>query len=556
MEKTANDALSLWREEGNRLIPKNFEDFRNLLAQSTEYARQGKYNAAAVYAEIAAFYANGMHGGFFVSQELENLLLTIGQKAIRQDFYPHQKSTSLSKKPQHILHVITSVGSVGGHTRMLWRWIQQDANRSHSIVITRQEQYTEVPTVLKTAVQNRGGKIYVLNDTIGNIISWAKQLRKIANQADLVVLYIHNYDVIPMIAFAQKEQSPPIIFLDHADHKFWLGVSISDLFVSLRETGMRLLHKRRGIEPEHSLLLPIIIEPTQRLLSRAEAKQKLGLPEDSILLLSVARAVKYKTIDGISFADAHTPLLKRNKKVFLLIVGPGYREDWVAAIQEVEGRIRVIEETPNTAIFYQAADIYVDSFPFVSNTSLLEAGSYAVPLVTRYPYSDASEILGADMPGLTGNLIRTRDIEEYIAVLSRLVEDKEFRRSLGEATRKKIAETHLGDNWQQILEDLYERAVIVPKVNKTTTAIDQMFMGEPDVFLPTVHGANFNSDSLISFYMRNMPFDLRWYHWQRLGKIHACRYPWSYLLPEWLYIRCSRFRLSLKKIFNHLYKSQ
>jgi glycosyltransferase involved in cell wall biosynthesis len=313
---------------------------------------------------------------------------------------------------------------------------------------------------------------------------------------------------------------------------------------------MRLLHKRRGIETERSVLLPIIIEPTHRNLSPSQAKQKIGLPEDSILLLSVARAVKYKTIDGISFADAHLPLLEKYEKVFLIVVGPNNPADWATAIQKTEGRIRVISETPNTAIFYQAADIYVDSFPFVSNTSLLEAGSYAVPLVTRNPYSDASEILGADMPGLTGNMIQVRDIQEYIATLSHLIEDEKLRQSLGEATSKKIAETHWGNHWQQKLENLYMSAMSIPKVNRTMTAVDQMYIGEPDTLIPIVHGGNCDVDYVIQIYMGILPLSLRWQHWQRFYQKYSSRYSLSFLLPEWLYRQYLNFRLTLKNILS------
>lgn len=552
MEKIANDTISLWQEEGSHLLTQNFEVFRGLVEQAKHYVQHSRYDMAAVYGEIAAFYATCMHSGIFVSNELEQILLTIGQKTISKSF-SHNRSTASLKTPKRILHVITSVHSIGGHTRMVWRWIQQDAERSHSIVITRQEPQIEVPTVLRTAAKNTGGNIYVLNEKIGSLISWAKQLRKIANQADLVILHTRNYDVIPIIAFAQKEQCPPILFLDHADHLFWLGASISDIFISLRESGMRLLQERRGIEADRSVLLPIIIEPTQRTLSQVEAKKKLGLPENSILLLSVARAVKYRTIDGISFADAHLPLLKQHDNALLLVVGSGHRKDWEAAIRETQGRIKVIDETTNTALYYQAADIYVDSFPFISNTSLLEAGSYGVPLVSRYPYSDASEILGADMPGLTGNMIRVRNIEEYTIVLSRLVADEEFRLSLGEATRNKIAETHLGNNWQNILEDLYMRAVTLSKskINRDMNVIDKIFISEPDVLLPIVHGDKdkFNFDLIIQPSMGILPMSLRWFHWKRFRKNYASRYSLSFLLPEWLHIKYLRLKKTLKSSY-------
>jgi glycosyltransferase involved in cell wall biosynthesis len=544
MEKLANDTFSLWREQGRQSIQQNFEEFRSLLAQARNFVQNGKYDMAAVYAKMAAFHGCWKHCGLFISPELEHILLTIGQKAIPSSLYPN-KSTSSPETPRNVLHVSTSVGSIGGHSRMLLHWIQQDPDRSHSLVLTEQGANSEIPKTLEDAVLASHGKIYMLNETIGSLICWAKRLREIAATADLVVLHIFNHDVIPIIAFANKKQSPPIIFLDHADHLFWLGASISDVVVNLRESGMRLSQERRGVEAECNLLLPIILSPTQRTLSRAEAKRQLGLGEDSILLLSVARSCKYKTIDGISFADAHVSLLKQHKRAILLVVGPGNRKDWSAAIQQTQGRIIVHGEREDTSVFYQAADIYVDSFPFVSNTSLLEAGSYGVPLVTRYPYSDACEMLGADTPGLTGNLIRACDLEQYTVVLSRLVEDEKFRLSLGETTRKKIAETHTGNKLQRSLEDIYVRAASMARVSRTLASMDQMFLGEPDVLLPYIYGIDFTFSEMIGTHIRLMPLPQRLHMWSKLVKTDGFDQVslfnflgfFTLLLPEWLNLR-------------------
>jgi len=547
MEKIVSGTINKWRQEGSETISENFKVFQNLVQKSKYYVQRGNYKAAAAYGEMAAFYANGMHGGFFVSHELEQVLHSIAQRTIHERCYPKKNMASLSDRTQQILHVTTTLSSIGGHSRMLWRWIQQDNKRTHSIAITRQESQTQVPEVLNTTVKKSGGKTYVINKRIGSLISWAKNLRKIANKADLIVLHIHNYDIIPLLAFSQKENLPPIIFLDHSDHKFWLGVIIGDLFVSLRESGKRLLKNRRGVEGDRSVLLPIIIEPTQRTLSRSEAKQKLGIPADSILLLSVARAIKYKTFEGLSFADSHVQILEQNEKVILIVVGPDQIDDWAIAILRTSGRIRVINETPNTAVFYQAADIYVDSFPFVSNTSLLEAGNYAIPLVTRYSYSEESEILGADMPGLIGNLIKTRNIEEYNEVLSHLVRDENFRLSIGEATRKKIIETHLGNKWQHNLENIYMRAFNMPITYKNNATKDQMSTTELDCLLPIVQGGNLDVDSVMHHYMRVLPISLRWHHWKRFSQNFKYYYPLGLLSPEWLYIYYVRLKLIFKR---------
>ncbi|MDZ8188212.1 MAG: glycosyltransferase [Nostoc sp. ChiSLP02] len=508
---------------------------------------------AAVYASIASYHATYIkHCGLFSSPELEQILLTIGTKAIKSKG-DRCKNNSLNGTPKNILHVVFGVWSIGGHSRLIWRWIQQDNQRVHSVVLTQQS-IASVPKSLKDSVFNSHGKIYTLNKTIGSYIAKAKRLREIAASADVVVLHTID-DIIPIIAFADKQKSPPVIFVNHADERFWLGVGIADIVANLRKSGMKLSRERRGIEAERNTLLPTIVEPIQRVLSQAEAKRQLGLPEKSILLLSIARAVKYKTIDGTNFADAHVPLLKQYEQGILIVVGPGEKEDWSAAIQQTQGRIKVFAEREDTAVFYQAADIYVDSFPFVSITSLLEAGSYGVPLVSRYPYSDECQILGADMPGLTGNLIRVRDIEEYIAVLSHLVENEEFRLCLGERTKKQIVNIHTTSNWQCFLEDLYVRVNTVPRIDLRTVTSDRIFLGEPDIFLQRAfyqlpNKEHINIDETIQNNVGFMPFDERLRLWFKLLKMRGFGRMGrlNLLLPQWLHWRLSQLFMKLPSI--------
>ncbi|UIE37513.1 glycosyltransferase [Leptodesmis sichuanensis] len=553
-----NDTLDSWREEGRRLVSQNSQEFRKLVSQARDYLERSDYDTAAIYGEMAASYASSKHPGLFASPELEHILLTIGQQAIKTSPYI-RKSTTSARFPEKILHVGTSMVSIGGHSKFLRRWINQDSNCSHSLVLTRQFP-NEVPKLLSDAVSNSHGKIYTLNNYIGSIITWAKRLREIAVEADLVVLHIHNYDVIPILAFAVKEQCPPVAFLDHADHIFWLGASVSDVVISLRESAMQITRQRRGIEAKRNVLLPITLEPIQRTVSRKEAKQQLGLPEDSIVLLSIARAPKYKTINGISFADAHLPLLKQHSQTILLVVGAGDRRDWSDAIQQSGGRILSFNETENTSIYYQAADIYVDSYPFSSNTSLLEAGSYEIPLVSRFPYpSDACAILGADAPGLTNHLIYVQNLEEYTAVLSRLVQEEDHRSSLGKATRRKIVETHMEPDWQRFLNKVYASITTLPKRSVFPHQIDQIVLDEPDVFLPRVFGSDkeINFGSMMQWYLPLMPFSTRFHHWLDLVKQHKIfQYPPSLLLPEWFrcnyYFYRSYYFLLLKRVLRSI----
>lgn len=513
---TSDERLGDLREEGRYLIQQNFCVFRDLVARAKDYLQQARYDTAAVYGEVAAIQALLKHSGLFVSPELEHILLTIGKEAIDNNL-PSYPRTSPSSLPKKVLHISTNVSSFSGIPRLIRRWIRQDTERSHSLALTTQSP-DKIPIALEDEVKNSNGRIYILNENNNSVVFRANQLQKIAAEMDVVILHAWEHDVIPTIAFANKEKSPPIIYVNHGDHWFWLGASISDVIANLRESGMRLSQQRRGIAPDRNMLLPTILEPACRELSRIEAKQQLGIDESSILLLSIARAPKYKTIDGTSFADVHVPLLKKYKEVILVVIGPGDSEDWSSAIEQTGGRIKVLGQTESTAVFYQAADIYVDSFPFVSITSLLEAGSYELPLVSRYPYSDECEIFGADMPGLTGNLIRTRNLKEYYAALSRLIEDENFRLSLGKATRQKIIDLHTGSNWLNSLEKVYLKAASLAKLNEISAWCDTMSVGEPDCFLPKIYGVEGNLDWVIPSRLKFMPLKDRLPVWLQIVK--------------------------------------
>lgn len=507
--KMAKNYLSLLREKGTQTIPRNFEVFNNLLSRAEDLIKRKKFDAAAAYLQIAASHANINHCGFYSCQRLEQMLLDIGKRVIAEKIYTRKISSS--EKVKNVLHVSTHVGHTDGISRLLQRWIQQDSERSHSVALTKQE--NEISTKLRDMVSKSKGNIYVLNKETDRLTTIAERLCECSADVDMVVIHTWEFDVVPTIAFANKKNSPPIIHVNNGDHWFWVGVSISDVVANLRESGMRLSKERRGIEPARNMLLPTILEPLQRTLARPEAKQLLGIDKDCTMLLSIARAAKYRTVGDTSFADAHVQLLKQHKQAVLIVVGPGNSdEDWSEAISQVDGRIRVYGETKDTAIFYQSADIYVDSFPFVSITSLLEAGSFGVPLVSRYPYaSDACATLGADMPGLLGNLVQVRDIDEYTHALSRLIEDENLRASLGQATKNKIEVIHWGEGWQNTLNEVYQQAVTLPAVAPLSAAEDRVSLNEPDVFLPAVNGIEINK--IMRSHLPYMPLRSRLLEW-------------------------------------------
>lgn len=504
IEEAVQRALLTWRAEGAHLIAHTYEKFHACLDTAFEYRDRRRYSLAAAYASIAMHWAVGLHCGLFSSGRLEELLLDIGRQAAPADPISHRLSFRRSgRKKKNILHVCTYVVPIGGLTQMLRRWIEQDPANCHSVALTRQT-WRNIPADLSSVITASGGDVYRVNAVPGGIIPWARRLRRYTQRArtDVIVLHTVPGDVVPMIAFADKHSCPPVVLLDHADHLFWAGVGISDVVISLRDSGLRLARSRRGVEPHRNVLLPIPLEPADRALTRLDAKKALNFPTDQLMLLSTARSVKYRNLGGVTYADIHAPVLKKHANAIFVVVGAGERKDWARARASVEGRIVALDQRADLSLYYQAADVYIDSFPFVSNTSLMEAAVFGTPVVSMYPYSEGGEILGADMPGLSDGLIKTKTFPEYGDVLSRLIADGAMRVSTGRKLEEQIRAHHTGHGWLRRLQDVYDKVDEVVTGEALSPVQECMCDDEPDVFIRRIFGME-NIDAVEKTILRN-----------------------------------------------------
>lgn len=533
----SSDIPEAWYRDGAALVRSRHARLGRLIEQAGAMHAAGDDAAAVADAQIAAFYAHALHSGVFASPELDAMLTEIGRRRIGRSPPAAAAPADGGAARPHVIHVATRVQSVGGLYRLVARWIRQDQGRRHSVVLTRQRK--PIPPELQAIVSTSGGRLHQLNREIGGLLAWARRLRAIVAQADLVVMHTDNQDVVPILALAERDGRPPVIRIDHADQLFWLGADTADILVCLRRSGLDLARQRRGIATARSRLLPILLEPARRTLSRAEAKQRLGLPADALLVLSVARSVKFQTFAGMTYADAHLEFLREHERARLLVVGAGPRPDWAPAIAASGGRIATAAETPEIGIYHQAADIYVDSFPFCSTTSMIEAGSYGVPVVTRFPYDDASAVLGLDMPGLDGHLSRARSLAEYTRTLDGLARDEALRVEQGERTRASIQALHTGAAWQAALEAVYEAAMARPADPVTPCPFSEP-LAEPDVLMPYVIDAPRNDDPypVIASHLGLLPIRRRLGRWLDVAMVtrmagdghHGLLKCW---IPEW-----------------------
>lgn len=516
-------------------ILSNFARFEAEVDRAASAYAKGELEMAAFYAATASTIATHTHCGVFSSPRLEAILNAIGRQIAPGDKTAKRNGTGAFKK---VLHVGSELSSVGGLTRMISRWMDADSERTSSLVLTQHR--GEVPEHLTDAIKRSGGQLYQLNRSIGSRFDWVRKLRRIAVGHDVIILHIHCEDVIPVLALADESGLPPVLFLNHADHLFWLGTSVADLVLNLRDAATDITIGRRGVEAERNFLLPTIVAPTTRLQSRAEAKAALGLKQDSVLLLSVARRPKYRSIDGLSFADRHVKLLEKCPQAQLIVVGSGEPDDWKAAKARVGGRITGLSEVPDPKRYFEAADIYVDSYPFVSSTSMMEAAGYGLPAVTIFTLPDAARIFGINHVGLVGTSLVARSAEAYDTILERLVVDEAYRAETGEATREAIERLHVPPGWCTSLEAALERVKnLPPRTNRAVTTngiVERPHLGPPDDIHQEIVGAEPNLREIKMIYMGALPLRQRIAQLQRMrrdGEVTGSK-AMLLLLPEWL----------------------
>lgn len=513
-----------------------FAEYEKTLKQAEAFHARGNLEAAAAYAGLAAHLTLSPHAGIYASPRLERLLTDIGRRTAEPTSY--KRPADPARKLQRILHVVTDVGPVGGLTNMLGNWIEQDKTRTHHIAATQHR--GPAPASLQKAVDGAGGKFHFLNRTPGHQIAWARALRKLSQEFDAVVLHVYSQDAVPMIAFSEPDKHPPVLFLNHGDHLFWLGASISDVVINLRDAATDLSITRRGIAPERNVMVPTIVAPAVRTKSREEAKKLLGLAPDSIFLFSAARGIKYKTVDGVTFADPHVELLKRHPKAQLWVLGAGDRPDWAPAIEATGGRIKPMPESRDTKTLFEAADICVDSFPFVSSTSLMEAAGLGTPLVSRFYGPKAARIFAINHPGIDKPTLHGSTEAEYVANLERLISDPALRESKGREALESVLHYHTPPSWLSFIEKAYARAAELPPLDSKTVfgpnEVETFSHGEPDKRMYDVFGFSTSMD-LLKAYPGLMPMPQRLELLGRLrreGVVKGVGETLRMLLPEWL----------------------
>jgi hypothetical protein len=437
-------------------------DYSDAIADSflelgESYSLQGDLEEALKCAHVAAAVLSKQNRQLS-SARLEAILRFVAESLSKYD-----NRAPVDKWPtrneQTYLHVLSEALPAGGLTAMATRWINNDrSGRIHSIALLAQE--TPIPEDVVQTARSSGGRVFKVSpaDSFLNRAIWLKEL---ANEvAACVILHVDMSDVICGVAFGTKS-GPRVMLVNHAAHLFWTGVSYADLVIncrgSLLEENWTMLHRSAKKCATVPIPLSEPVSPATSVVpiveTKAKARRDLGIPSGAVVLLTIGAYFKYLPTDRLDFVAIVEEIISKLPYAYLIAVGFEADPRWRKASARLNNRIRVLGVIPKADItrVHDAADLYIEGFPFGTTTALLEAGLQGIPVVLAP--DQCPPPYGSDGLAIDGIIKRARTLEEYKASVYRLANDSEERNLQGNRIRESIRRHHTGRGWLTYLDN-------------------------------------------------------------------------------------------------------
>lgn len=422
--------------------------------------------------EVAAHFANGTGAGVYRSRELEAALSELA-KTIRSPNTPGKAGRS------GVLHVMSMAFPWGGHTRVVERWIDLDREkRPQSVVLT--EQGTQpVPKLLRDVVANAGGTVHRLRDK-KSFETRAQELKSIALGFEFIVLHIHMHDIVPSLAFGLPSFPVPVIFYNHADHRFSIGMEVAHAVAETRSWGRELTAFRRGISNSKRLGIPLSTTKSVSGTDQGFHRDHLSIPKEAKIAIASASQYKFQPFLDLNFFETITKLIRRNRCIWVLLIGASEafcRQQLIDAGCDAIDLHRVIPihacDELQFKSYLKAADIALDTLPENGCTAAMDYISNGLPVVSRKTFIGQMDYL-VDQP----EYVRSDDA--FVGKLLDLIEADTER----EATAERQFESLIDDCSSEVflgrLDDLYTSATNLQPIGPVDS---NLFRGFSDLDL-------------------------------------------------------------------------
>ena len=196
-------------------------------------------------------------------------------------------------------------------------------------------------------------------------------------------------------------------------------------------------------------------------LSREEARKILGVKPDELVLLVLGTVCERKGQKDLVKALSLLPKKTQNRsRCFIVGDSPSLYSNQLAMMvkelpEELQQKITIVPETPETSKYYRASDIFVctsrvESFPRV----ILEAMAYDLPIITTPVFGIREQVRA----GINGLFYTPDDAQELAGAIHHLVEKERDREKFSDNAKYVLASLNTFEEMTQAYGDIFQEA--------------------------------------------------------------------------------------------------
>ncbi|UZT96669.1 hypothetical protein ODZ84_15745 [Chryseobacterium fluminis] len=457
-----------------KILFSNKKYFESCVKTAEKLFEEGLYEDCINYIEKTASFGWFNFSCYYKCEKLEILLAKIQQK-ILPDFFQQKKHGKTNK----ILHICSVVYTSGGHSKLLYNWIKNDTSKKHTVLSTRLS-LEELQEVSHFHLGDFEGLEQISVQASSKIESVNLLNQLPLNDYEAIILHIHPDETITNIVLSQKDIITPVCLVNHADHVFWLGTSIVDILLQIRESNISIDTDRRGIAPERQFFLPIPVENSSNIND--------GNTSSTLQILSTGTAYKYKPTENYNFLQEAHKIVEKHPNVIFNIVGISPDTWYIKDFHHERIVLHGIISSTELASLEEKTHIYVEGFPMASFTALLQAALRKIPFVLHYRPLLLFKLFSENKENA---IIYPNNLEQWHDMMDRLILDKKYRAETLENQYQYILNNFSIDVWKSRINNLYE---IISRQSHSfwTTGPDKYYHDENEKLLVTIDKRKFS----------------------------------------------------------------
>ncbi|CAM2919062.1 hypothetical protein DRF59_03020 [Chryseobacterium flavum] len=459
-----------------QLLNSNRKYFDSCILIAQRLFKEELYEDCINYIEKTASFGWFNFSGYYKSEHLETLLTKIQKKIFPLSSQPKKK-----EKTNKILHICSEIYTSGGHSKLIYSWITNDKLKKHTILSTRLS-VDEIAAISKFHLPDFNDLEHLSVKSPSKIES-IKLLNQLPlNEYDVILLHIHPNETITSIVLSQEAITTPVCFINHADHVFWLGTSISDVVLQIRESNISIDAERRGIPKERQLFLPIPV------MSSININEKPTIDHNNTInILSTGTAYKYKPNEQYNFLREAYKTIEENPEVIFNIVGINPDSSYAQEYQHKRIIYHGIVSSSDLAELEKKTDIYVEGFPMASFTALLQTALRKIPFILHYKPLPLFKLFSENKE----YCIRyPEDLQEWRQTLNKLIREKKYREEIAQKQYNYILNNFSIEVWKSRKTELYHSlAKKSHRIWQSTS--DKYYNGDNEKLLVTIDKRQF-----------------------------------------------------------------